>query len=100
MTTREDEDSLFKSAVSTPPDVLVQELPDDELIFLDLRTESYFGLDRVGTRMYRALTESPSVEAAYIRLSREFEVEPQRLRDDVRSFVERLVGRQLIELHA
>lgn len=99
MTPRTDEDTLFSSSVSLSPEVLVQELPDDELIFLDLRTESYFGLDRVGRRMFLALTESPDVSSAYERLSSEFEVEPERLREDLRTFLERLVERRLLELH-
>lgn len=100
MTLEVDEDTFFRSSVSVSSEVLVQELPDDELIFLDLRTEAYFGLDSVGTRMYRALTETSTVEAAYERLVSEFEVEPSRLRQDLRAFVERLVERGLLELHA
>lgn len=99
MTPRTDEDTLFSSSVSLSPEVLVQELPDDELIFLDLRTESYFGLDRVGRRMFLALTESHDVGAAYERLASEFQVDPARLREDLRTFLERLVERRLLELH-
>lgn len=100
MTHRADGDTQFSGSVSVSSDVLVQELPDDELIFLDLRTESYFGLDRVGTKMYRALTESSSVQAAYERLAGEFNVDSERLRTDLQAFVDRLVERQLLELHA
>lgn len=94
-----DEDALFGSSVSMSSEVLVQELPDDELIFLDLRTESYFGLDRIGRRMFLALTESPTVGTAYERLTSEFEVDPERLRQDLRALLERLVERRLLELH-
>jgi hypothetical protein len=99
MPPRTDEDTLFSRSVSLSPEVLVQELPDDELIFLDLRTESYFGLDRVGRRMFLALTESNDVGAAYERLASEYEVDPERLREDLRTFVERLVERRLLEMH-
>ncbi|CAN5574561.1 hypothetical protein BH20CHL7_BH20CHL7_03460 [soil metagenome] len=95
-----DDDTLFRAAVSAPADVLMQELPDEELIFLDLRSESYFGLDAMGTRMYRALTESASVQEGYERLRSRFDVEPERLRGDLRAFVERLVDRGLLELRA
>lgn len=95
-----DDDRLFSAAVSTPPEVLAQELPGEELIFLDLRTESYFGLDTVGTRMYRALTEADSIEMAYEGLRARYDVEPARLRTDLRTFVERLLERGLLELRA
>jgi hypothetical protein len=95
-----DEQQLFGSSVSASSEVLVQELPDDELIFLNLRTETYLGLDRVGTMMYRALIESSTIERAYERLAAEFKVDPDRLRRDLRAFVERLVAKGLIQLHA
>jgi hypothetical protein len=94
-----DEDTLFSSSISAAPDVLMQELPDEEMIFLNLRTESYFGLDRAGTRMYRALVSASSVEDAYRALAEQFEVEPERLRSDLRTLVQRLLGQGLVELH-
>jgi L-threonylcarbamoyladenylate synthase len=66
------EDTLFRSSASAAPDVLMQELPDEEMIFLNLRTESYFGLDPMGTRMYRALLNASSVEDAYRQLAERF----------------------------
>jgi hypothetical protein len=95
-----DQDSLFDGSVSASADVLMQKLPDEESIFLDLRTESYFGLDSVGSRMYAALIEAPTVRQAYERLSEEFEVEPERLRNDFVRFVERLIDQGLLVFHA
>ena len=95
-----DDDTLFRASVSTPADVLTQELADEELIFLDLRSESYFGLDAVGARMYRAVTEADSVEQAYAGLQARFDVEPDRLRADLRALVERLLERGLLEFRA
>lgn len=94
-----DPDQLFAGSITASPDVLMQELPGNEAIFLDLRTESYFGLDAIGTKMYGALTEAPTVRDAYERLIREFEVEPERLRRDLIRFVERLVSKGLIVFH-
>lgn len=93
-----DDSSLFSRSVSAPSDVLMQELPDGEAVFLDLRTESYLGLNSVGSRMYRALLAAPTVEDAYEQLRSEFAVEPDRLRKDVRTFVERLIGQGLLQL--
>jgi hypothetical protein len=93
-----DESSLFNSSVSAPSEVLMQELPDGEAVFLDLRTESYLGLDSVGTKMYRVLLATRTVEDAYEELKSAFAVEPDRLRRDMRYFVERLVNQGLLQL--
>ena len=95
-----DDDTLFAGSVAASTDVLRQELPDEETIFLNLKTESYFGLDPVGTKMYRALVESQSIGAAYDRLATQFDVDPARLRSDLRAFVRRLLDQGLIELDA
>lgn len=94
------DDAWFSGSVSRASEVLVQQLPDDETIFLDLRTESYFGLDRVGTKMYRALVETGSPQAAFERLSVEFEVPAATLRTDLRAFVERMVRKGILEHRA
>jgi hypothetical protein len=95
-----DDDTLFSAGVSIPSHVLSQELPDEELVFLDLKNESYFGLDAVGTRMYKAVTEAESIEQAYQTLLGRFKVEPERLRSDLRAFVQRLMERGILELRA
>ncbi len=95
-----DADTLFERSVSQSTDVLMQELPDEETIFLNLSTESYFGLDRTATRMYRALVEGATIGEAYQRLLPQFEVEPDRLRQDLQSLVERLVAHGLVQFKA
>jgi hypothetical protein len=101
MTTQDlDDDTLFAGSVAASADVLKQELPDEETIFLNLKTESYFGLDPVGTKMYRALVDSPTVGAAYDRLAAQFDVDAARLRSDLRAFVRRLIDQGLIEIDA
>ena len=92
------DEKFFSGSVSVSSDVLVQELPDQESIFLNLRTEEYFGLDSVGTTMYRALVEAGSVHAAHDRLLEQFHVTPETLRRDLSALVERLAHRGLIEL--
>lgn len=87
----------FASRVAVPEGVLVQELQGDT-VFLNLDSESYLGLDRVGTSMWNALVDSPSVQAAYERLLEEYDVEPDRLRGDLGRLVEDLVTHGLVTL--
>jgi hypothetical protein len=77
--------------------VLFREL-GGEAVILDLKTERYLGLDETGTRMWRLLTELDSIQAAYAALLDEYEVEPDRLRQDLVGFMEELSSQGLIEI--
>ena len=50
-----------------------------ESVLLSLKSERYFGLDAVGTKMWTVLTTAPSIEAAQQTLIQEYDVDPQRL---------------------
>lgn len=89
---------LFESKVTIPDGVLVRELAG-ESVLLNLKTESYFGLDAVGTRMWAALAESPSVALAFDVLVAEYEVEPEQLRKDLVTYIEKLVVLDLLRVN-
>jgi hypothetical protein len=88
----------FSTRVSVPPEVLVQELAG-ESVLLDLTSERYFGLDDVGTRMWKALAEGPSIQASYDVLLSEYEVDAEQLRRDLTGLVEQLVEHGLLHVH-
>jgi hypothetical protein len=90
-------DISFKSRIAIPTDVLVSEV-GDESVLLNLKSESYFGLDEMGTRMYKALTGSESVQAAYDSLLAEYEVEPEVLRRDLSGLIQKLLEHGLVEV--
>lgn len=83
--------------VRKPEHVLLREL-EGEAVLLNLETETYFGLDEVGTRIWRELVASPSVERACEVLQEEFDVEPAVLRRDVESLIAQLLEARLLEL--
>ena len=89
----------FNSRVIVPDDTLVREL-DGEAVLLNLASERYYGLNKVGTRMWKVLEKSPSVQSALETLIGEYDVEPERLRGDVRALVGELVGQGLIRLES
>ena len=80
-----------------PPEILVQDL-EGESVFLDLKSSRYFGLNRVGSRMWEALTTQPSVEAAYQALLAEYEVDGDVLRRDLQALIDQLVAHGLVEI--
>ncbi len=89
----------FDMRVQVPSDVLLSEL-DGESVLLNLKTETYFGLDAVGTRMWSALTKADSIQAAYEVLKTEYDVDPDRLREDLISILEKLLEHGLLETRA
>jgi hypothetical protein len=89
----------FAMRASIPPDVMIQELAG-EAVLLNLKSERYFGLDEVGTCMWRSLTTSPTIQATYEKLLTEYEVEPDQLRRDLNDLLENLVANGLVEVAA
>lgn len=83
---------------SQNPKVLCQVL-DGETVLLNLESERYFGLDRVGTRLWELLLETDSVETAVQRMLGEFDVAEAVLRSDVERLLGELVAAGLLIVH-
>lgn len=88
---------VFSRSVVVPQDVLMREVAGESVI-LNLNTETYFGLDEVGTHMWRVLTESETVQHAYESLLNEYDVAPEVLRDDLVKLIEELTSHGLLEI--
>jgi len=87
----------FSDRAKVPEDVLISDL-QSESVLLNLGSESYFGLDEVGTRIFSVLTSSPSIDAAYKQLLEEYDVDASVLRTDLIALVEQLVAQGLVEI--
>lgn len=87
----------FSKRVSVPADVLMREL-DGEAVLLHLGSDTYFGLNDVGTRMWQALTTAPTVGAAYEHLLATYDVAPDRLQCDLLELTEKLVIHGLLQV--
>ena len=87
----------FAARVSVPSDVLISEV-GGESVLLNLKNERYFGLDDVGTQMWKTLVASDSIQAAYERLLAEYDVEANRLREDLGDLIQKLLEQGLVEV--
>jgi hypothetical protein len=85
----------FSERVSVAPDVLFRLVGEDGVL-LNLNTTLYLGLNSVGARMWSVLGSAGSIQAAYDDLLKEYDVEPERLREDLAEFIDQLLGQQLI----
>ncbi len=81
--------------VTMSPEVLFRDL-DGEAVMLDLNTERYFGLDEVGARMWQLLAEHGHVETVVQLLLAEYEVEEDRLRQDLANLIAKMADAGLI----
>lgn len=88
---------LRKGRISIPEGVMVRQL-EGEAVLLNLNSESYFGLDDIGTCMWTRLTESASIEAAYDLLQAEYDVVPEQLQSDLCTFIDKLLEAGLIHV--
>ena len=83
------------AAFRIPDEVIFREL-DGEAVVLNLDTGIYFGLDAVGTRIWRLLEERKPLKAVLETLIDEYEAPPDRLQRDLLAFVERLDDKGLV----
>jgi len=87
----------FSYRVDIPDGVMMQEV-DGEAVIVNLDSESYFGLDDVGTHMWTLLTNSTSIEAAFDALIDEYDVDEAQLRTDFVKLLHKLVEHGLLIL--
>ncbi|HKY26601.1 MAG TPA: PqqD family protein [Pyrinomonadaceae bacterium] len=85
----------FADRVKVPDDILISTLQSESVI-LNLNSESYFGLDEVGTHILSVLSTSNSIQAAYDVLLDEYEVDAEVLRHDLASLIERLAEQGVV----
>ena len=62
-------------------------------MLLNIDSSEYHNLNDVGSRMWQALEESPDVATAYVVLCDTYEVDADKLRDDLGAFIRELIDR-------
>ena len=87
----------LSSRVRIPDHVLFRDL-QDELVMLELKQGSYFGLDATGTRIWHLLREQRSLGEVLATLVREYEVAEARGAEDLLGLVGQLREHGLLEI--
>ena len=90
--------TMLAARVTVPPGVMFRDL-DGEAVVLELQSGRYYGLNETGTRMWLLLQEHGAVEPALRALLAEYDVEEERLREELLSFVDTLSAQRLLEVH-
>ena len=67
-----------------------------ETVILDLKSESYFGLDEVGTRIWQLLQENGDLQQTFNVMLNEFDVDAEQLQQDLNDLVGKLEDAGLV----
>ena len=97
MTNQASSTITLECRVRISPDVLL-EPAGDESVLLDLTSESYFGLNQVGTRIWRLLESNPEVRVACETVQAEYDVPAPRLQADVLALIGQLADAGLVTI--
>ena len=87
----------FTDKVRVPSHVLMHSV-DKEVVFLNMQTEQYSGLDETGTWMWQIVTSSVNIECAYRTIMNEYDVNAETLRQNLSDLLEELVGNGLLTI--
>jgi len=87
----------LNQTITLSPDVISQEV-SGETVLLDLESENYFGLDEVGTRIWQLIKETNDLKAIYDTLLSEYDVQEERLQQDLDTLLSEISGLGLITL--
>ena len=83
--------------VTISPNAIHQEV-SGETVILDLKSENYFGLDEVGTRIWQLTEETGSLQDVYDRMLAEYDVTAEQLEEDMGELFSKLAKMGLVEL--
>ena len=85
------------SRLRIPEDVLSQDL-EGETILLNLASGVYFGLDPIGTRVWRLIEEHGRLGPIRGAMTQEYDVSNERLGEDLIDLVAQLLDKGLLEV--
>jgi hypothetical protein len=85
-------------ALTVAEDTVFREL-EGESVLLNLESGMYFGLDAVGTRVWRLFEETRSLRAVRDRLTEEYDVDPATAERDLLELADALVQKGLWAAH-
>ena len=87
-----------ESIVSISKDQVSSDFLDEETVILNLSDGVYYGLDPVGSRIWRLIQEEKTVGELIQLLLGEYKVEPERCEREVLAFLETMESKGLVTI--
>ena len=69
-----------------------------ETVLLDLNSETYFGLDEIGTRIWQLIQEHRDLEKIFDIMLAEYNVDEKQLEKDLNELITKLVKDGIIRI--
>jgi len=73
---------------------------DEETVLLSIEDSSYYGIDPVGTSIWNLLDSPRSVKEIVTALLAVYDVDEEKCKSDVLSFLKILIKKNIIQLHS
>lgn len=87
-----------KLCITADKEIIYQDM-QDEVIILNLKDDSYIGLDQAGANFWNIILDSHSVKDAYEHILSEYDIDADTLKEDLNSFIHELLGKKLIDIN-
>jgi hypothetical protein len=89
---------VLETAVAVASDQQISSQLGDETVILDLEDGVYYGLDPVGTSIWRLLQEPRPIAEIRDRIVEEYDVDPERCERELLALLRDLAERRLIDV--
>lgn len=89
----------LKDILITVPGTLLFHDVGDEIVLLNVETGDYYGLNKMGSRIWTMVQEGQSIDGIHANLFDEYEVSSQRLEQDIQEFLALLQSKSIIEIN-
>jgi hypothetical protein len=87
----------LNTALHIPANVSFSVVGEDAFL-LNTQTNKYYGLEKVGARLWQLLNEGKSLKEAHQIILSEYEVDPAQLMQDILELLEHLREHGLVEI--
>jgi hypothetical protein len=87
----------FNKSIKISDSIFSQEI-DGEMVLLDRESTNYFGLDTVGSTIWKIAQESSNLEEIYRKLIDIYDVSAEILEKDLTNFINQLEQNNIIEV--
>ncbi len=95
--------SIFPAKKGITPDTILQRKPDllfneidGEVVMLNIENSEYYGLDKVGSRIWNLIEHPLSLKDLIFKLMNEFDISEQQCINDTLAFLTILTDKKLI----
>jgi len=96
---------IFGKKTEIGPDTVLQRKPgllfneiDGEVVMLSIENGEYYGMDKVGSRIWNLLEEPMSFSALVEKLMEEYEVEKEQCKEEALIYLDDLLKKKLLLL--